>query len=214
MKTQTVALLALAGLIGGCAAAPRRIDKKVAPAASLPAGRTRVCAGLVERADPLEEGNNLIVRAGDSIVDLGATVWGASGARWQRKGDVIRFRVAGRTVQAVPLIWAGNGAAIVLLTESATGLCVINVWALAWGGNGVDLQTVQLEPSSPRETLIRLELVGHSRGYYATPGDEGSYVGPSDQLMHAVIGTDGTRAWMIAPCHPEGRPPSGAEEAP
>jgi hypothetical protein len=214
MKTRIAmaSLLALAGFVGGCAWAPKPINKKVPPAAP-PAAPKMVCAGIVERAEPLEEGNNLIVRARDLIKDLRATTWGESGVGWNRKGDVVRFRVSERQVLAVPLISEGNGAALALLTEHGAGLCVINVWALAFGGNGVDIQTIRVEARSPKEALIRLELVGHHRGYYANPDDEGSYVEPADQPMRAVIGTNGTRAWMADPNHPVGGQTKGAQEA-
>ena len=135
----------------------------------------------------------LAVRAGDPIADPDTAAWGD---HWAREGDLVHGDVGGRHILAVPLLWVGMGAAVVLLRESPEGLCVINAWAFGFGGNGIDLESIELEPAGA-ELRVRIALVGHARGFFETPGDESTYVEPDDQPLEAVVGTDGVRAWMI-----------------
>lgn len=182
-------------LVAGCPSVQRRAStrSRPPPVVAIP---PEPCADLVAPDQPLEEGTLLSVRAGDRVGDVGAREWGVP---WTREGAIVRLQVAGRSVLLVPLTWPGNGAALVLLRESSAGTCVVNVWAFAFGGNGIDIRSLAVEPASQvqAETRIKIELVGHYRGYYQDPEDESSYVAPSDEPMRRVVGTDGARAWIV-----------------
>jgi hypothetical protein len=170
--------------VAGAADATEEPEAAVAP---------HPCSALVALEEPLEEASLLAVRAGDRIADLDAAGWGES---WVQEGEITHAVIAGRHVLAVPLIWAGNAAAVALLRESPDGLCVINAWAFGFGGNGIDITALAVE-AAEAEARVRIGLVGHYRGWFQTPGDESSYVEPQDAPMEVVLGTDGVRAWLI-----------------
>ncbi len=180
-------------LATGCASAPRRDVPSSSPA-SVAAVRANPCADIA-REEPLEEGGLLAVRAGDAIRDLDTATWDES---WTREGAIVPDVVAGRSLRLVPLTWPGNGAALVFLREAPTeGACVLAVWAFGFGGNGIDLRAIAVEPVSATEVHIRVDLVGHYRGYYEEPDDASRYVPPAEEPMQRLVGTDGKRAWMI-----------------
>ncbi|MBI5488222.1 MAG: hypothetical protein HY905_12890 [Deltaproteobacteria bacterium] len=185
----------------GDAVAPAPISADAAAAASdggpprddsPPAVGASCCSDIVVE-EPLEEAALLAVRAGDAIADPEAAAWGDS---WVREGEIAHANVDGRHILLVPLIWAGNGAAVAILREAPEGLCVVNAWAFAFGGNGIDIVSIELEPEVAGLRVL-VSLVGHHRGWYADPDDEASYVEPADAPMDVVLGTDGSRAWVI-----------------
>jgi hypothetical protein len=151
------------------------------------------CAAATADA-PLEEGSLVDIRPGDALDSVDDAAWGES---WVRSGEVVHTEVAGRHLLLVPLDWPGNAAALALVRESPAGLCLLNVWSFAFGGNGIDPEHLGVEPADDGSLRIRLDLVGHTRGYYADPGDEATYVEPSDESLVRTIGTDGEHAWMI-----------------
>lgn len=191
----------VAALAVGCTSVPA-LERAAAPPRPAEAAPPQTCAELVAAEEPLEEGSLVAVRAGARLDDPDAAAWGEG---WLREGEIVRTGVADRQIQLVPLTWPGNGAALALLRDSPRGLCVINVWAFGFGGNGIDLTSIEVAPSSPTEALIRLELVGHHRGYYEVPGDEATYVEPADDPMRRLLGTDGRRAWMADDPAPDAR---------
>jgi hypothetical protein len=169
------------------------------PSGPEPAPATSNPCAAAAADDPLEEGGLVDVRPGASLSSLEDTAWGES---WVPKGDVVHTEVAGRHLLLVPLDRPGNAAALALVRESPAGLCVVNVWAFGFGGNGIDLERLAVEPAGDGEARLRLDLVGHTRGYYADPNDEATYVEPSDESIVRTIGTDGEHAWMIEDAPP------------
>ncbi|MBI5500977.1 MAG: hypothetical protein HY907_12100 [Deltaproteobacteria bacterium] len=159
---------------------------------SVPSVAANPCADIAVE-DPLEGAIPLAIGAGDPIADPDATAWGE---KWVREGEVVHADAGGHHILLVPLLWVGDAAAVAFVREAPEGLCVINVWAFSFGGNGVDFTSLDVEPAGA-ELRVRIGLVGHARGYYENPDDEASRVEPEDYALWAEAGTDGARAWMI-----------------
>ena len=160
------------------------------PATSVPTPATETCDDVLGGRNDLLGADPLTVPAGSRLDHELPLNRG-----WTRTetGDVgpMTIPMPWGTMQAIPVTEPTSSAGVVFVRERSGVRCLLGSWSYAFGGNGVVLQAIYVEPAGAEARTIRIEATAYYHHYYGACDVEDP---PSDNVedchagMHYVGG--------------------------